>query len=72
MQTEERKQLIRVTVEKLPDFLKQVVILAYYQGLKYKDIADIMSIPVGTVKSRLHTALCKLHEAWASEPALKE
>jgi RNA polymerase sigma-70 factor, ECF subfamily len=72
LQTEERKQLIRATVENLPDFLRQVVILAYYQGLKYKDIADIMSIPVGTVKSRLHTALCKLHEVWVAEPALKE
>ena len=64
--------MIRATVEKLPDFLKQVVILAYYQGMKYKDIADIMSIPVGTVKSRLHTALCKLHDAWSAEPALKD
>jgi RNA polymerase sigma-70 factor, ECF subfamily len=72
LQGEERKQLIRATVENLPDFLKQVVLLAYYQGLKYKDIADIMGIPVGTVKSRLHTALCKLHEAWAVEPALKD
>jgi RNA polymerase sigma-70 factor, ECF subfamily len=72
LQNEERKALIRATVENLPDFLRQVVILAYYQGLKYKDIADIMSIPVGTVKSRLHTALCKLAEAWAVEPALKE
>jgi RNA polymerase sigma-70 factor (ECF subfamily) len=70
LQDEERKQLIRASVEKLPDFLKQVVILAYYQGLKYKDIADIMGIPVGTVKSRLHTALCKLHEAWIAEPVL--
>src|SRR5207247_6061046 len=72
LQDEERKQLIRASVEKLPDFLKQVVILAYYQGLKYKDVADIMNIPVGTVKSRLHTALCKLHEAWVAEPALRE
>lgn len=72
LQGEERKQLIRASVEKLPDFLKQVVILAYYQSLKYKDIAGIMGIPVGTVKSRLHTALCKLHEAWCAEPALKD
>jgi RNA polymerase sigma-70 factor (ECF subfamily) len=68
----ERKQLIRATVETLPDFLKQVVILAYYQGLKYKDIAGILGIPVGTVKSRLHTALCRLHEVWLAEPALKD
>lgn len=72
LQTEERKQLIRATVDKLPNFLKQVVVLAYYQGLKYKDIAEILGIPVGTVKSRLHTALCRLHEAWIAEPALKE
>jgi RNA polymerase sigma-70 factor (ECF subfamily) len=72
VQDEERKQLIRGSVERLPDFLKQVVILAYYQGLKYKDVADILGIPVGTVKSRLHTALGKLQEAWAAEPALKE
>ena len=72
LQTEERRQMIRNTVENLPDFLRQVVVLAYYQGLKYKEIADIMGIPVGTVKSRLHTALCKLQEAWAEEPALKE
>lgn len=68
----ERRQLVRAAVEQLPDFLKQVVILAYYQSLKYKEIADILNIPVGTVKSRLHTALCKLQEAWTAEPALQE
>jgi RNA polymerase sigma-70 factor (ECF subfamily) len=71
VQGEERRQLIRAGVDKLPEFLRSVVILAYYQSLKYKDIADILKIPVGTVKSRLHTALCKLHEAWVAEPALK-
>jgi RNA polymerase sigma-70 factor (ECF subfamily) len=69
---EERRQLVRASVERLPDFLKQVLILAYYQGLKYRDIADIMGIPVGTVKSRLHAALVKLQEAWANVPALNE
>lgn len=70
LQGEERRQLVRASVDRLPDFLKQVVILAYYQGLKYKEVADILNIPVGTVKSRLHAALCKLHEAWSSVPAL--
>jgi RNA polymerase sigma-70 factor, ECF subfamily len=66
---EERRRVVRSAVEKLPDFLKQVLILAYYQGLKYKDIAEILDIPVGTVKSRLHTALTKLHEAWTETPS---
>jgi RNA polymerase sigma-70 factor (ECF subfamily) len=72
LQGEERRQLVRASVERLPDFLRQVVVLAYYQGLKYKDVADILGIPVGTVKSRLHAALVRLHEAWATVPALNE
>jgi RNA polymerase sigma-70 factor, ECF subfamily len=72
LQGEERRQLVRASVDRLPDFLRHVVILAYYQGMKYKDIADILGIPVGTVKSRLHAALVKLHEAWAAIPALNE
>lgn len=72
LQGEERRQMVRASIDRLPDFLKQVVLLAYYQGLKYKDIAKIMRIPVGTVKSRLHTAMCKLHEMWAAEPALND
>ena len=38
--------------------------MAYFQGMKYRDIADALDIPVGTVKSRLHAALVKLTEAW--------
>jgi RNA polymerase sigma-70 factor (ECF subfamily) len=68
---EERRLLIRASVERLPDFLRQVVILAYYQGLKYREIADILGIPVGTVKSRLHAALTKLNEAWSAQPSLQ-
>jgi len=69
---EERREMVRAGVDQLPDFLKQVLILAYYQGLKYTDIAQIMGIPVGTVKSRLHSALVKLQELWATAPSLHE
>jgi RNA polymerase sigma-70 factor (ECF subfamily) len=69
---EECRERIRASVERLPDFLRQVLVLAYYQGLKYREIADILGIPVGTVKSRLHAALNKLHEIWAASPSLYE
>jgi RNA polymerase sigma-70 factor (ECF subfamily) len=68
----ERREQVRAGVDALPDFLRQVLILAYYQGMKYREIADILHIPVGTVKSRLHAALVKLQEAWAETPSLNE
>jgi RNA polymerase sigma-70 factor (ECF subfamily) len=71
-QGEERRERIRASVERLPEFLREVLILAYYQGLKYREIADILGIPVGTVKSRLHAALVKLQEAWNTTPSLYE
>ena len=46
----------------MPETLKQTLILAYYQDLKYREISEILEIPVGTVKSRLHAALAKLQE----------
>ena len=67
-QGEELREDVRASVDQLPDLFRQVVVLAYYQGLKYREIADILDIPVGTVKSRLHAALAKLQEAWIEPP----
>jgi RNA polymerase sigma-70 factor (ECF subfamily) len=72
LSAQERKERVRASVDRLPDFLREVVILAYYQGLKYREIADILGIPVGTVKSRLHAALNKLQEAWSESPSFFE
>jgi RNA polymerase sigma-70 factor (ECF subfamily) len=60
----ERRELVRATVDGLAEHLRSVVVLSYYQGMKYKDIADLLKIPVGTVKSRLHTAVRRLAEEW--------
>jgi RNA polymerase sigma-70 factor (ECF subfamily) len=69
---EERRERVRASVEGLPEFLRQVLILAYYQGLKYREIAEVLDIPVGTVKSRLHAALVKLQEAWSESTSNHE
>ena len=68
----EQAELVRAAVDRLPDLLRQVVLLAYFQGMKYRDIADTLEIPVGTVKSRLHAALVKLTEEWAGMDAVCE
>lgn len=62
LQGEERKQWVRESVARLPEALRETLLLAYHQDLKYREIADILKIPVGTVKSRLHAALSKLQQ----------
>ncbi|GIW82739.1 MAG: DNA-directed RNA polymerase sigma-70 factor [Gemmatales bacterium] len=71
LEGEELREKIRASVDALPEVMKQVILLAYYQGLKYREIAEILGIPVGTVKSRLHAALVKLQKAWR-ELSLRE
>jgi RNA polymerase sigma-70 factor (ECF subfamily) len=58
----ERHEAVRGAVDQLPDALKQVVALVYYQGLKYREAAEVLLIPVGTIKSRLHAAVYRLNE----------
>jgi RNA polymerase sigma-70 factor (ECF subfamily) len=64
LEREERHAWIRQAVDNLPDQLRSALALVYYQGMKYREAADVLGIPVGTVKSRLHAAILKLNEAW--------
>jgi RNA polymerase sigma-70 factor (ECF subfamily) len=64
LQTRDQNQAIRDLVKTLPDFLRQVVILAFFQNMKYADIAEVLGIPLGTVKSRMSAALALLRNAW--------
>lgn len=62
LQAEERQAWVRRTIDGLPEVLKQTIMLAYYQDMKYREIAEALDVPVGTVKSRLHSALLKIAE----------
>jgi len=64
MNTAERAGWLHQTVEQLPAALKDVIHLVYFQELKYREAAEALNIPVGTVKSRMHAAVAKLNEAW--------
>lgn len=68
----ELQQSVREAVEQLPHLHREVVILAYFQGLKYQDIAEVLGVPLGTVKSRLHAALARLADTWKSEESCGE
>ena len=60
----DNQQWVRQEISSLPDHLRSVVALVYFQGMKYREAAEALSIPVGTVKSRLHAAVLKLNQAW--------
>jgi len=60
---EEDSRAVREAIDQLPESLRRVVLLVYFQGLKYREAAEVLSIPVGTVKSRLHTAVARLNES---------
>lgn len=61
-QSAERRQLIRESVACLPEQFREVVTLAYFEGMSYSEIANVLNIPLGTVKSRLHLAIGRLQE----------
>jgi RNA polymerase sigma-70 factor, ECF subfamily len=58
----EEAALIRAAVERLPAGLRDVFELGEVQGLRYQDVGEILDIPVGTVKSRMHAAVQKVRE----------
>ena len=61
---EENGRWVHEAVESLGEPMQQVVELVYYQGMKYREAADVLGIPVGTVKSRLHAAVHRLTGLW--------
>ncbi len=50
-------------VEKLPPLHREVVLLVDVEGFSYKDAADTLGVPIGTVMSRLHRARQQLQKS---------
>jgi len=56
LQRDELQQLVFNTIEQLPEDLKTAITLRELEGLSYEEIAEAMSCPVGTVRSRIFRA----------------
>ncbi|MCH9651238.1 MAG: RNA polymerase sigma factor [Deltaproteobacteria bacterium] len=61
-QTKESQGLVRKAVEELPMEHRMTLILREWEGLSYQEIAEVLKIPVGTVRSRLFNARSMLAE----------
>ncbi len=64
LQRAELAGLVRDTVHTLPPLHREVLLLGYFQRMSYQQIADVLEIPLGTVKSRLHAAVARFSEIW--------
>jgi RNA polymerase sigma-70 factor (ECF subfamily) len=64
MDDAERSRLVQRAVDELPWSLREILLLAYFQRLSYNQIAEALEIPLGTVKSRLHSAVAAFAKKW--------
>lgn len=56
----EEAAMVRAAVAKLPETYRSVLILRHFEGLKLREIAEVLEIPPGTVNSRMAEALSRL------------
>lgn len=59
----ERADSVRRALLNLDETYRSVVVLRHYEGLKFREIAEVLEIPEGTVKSRMAEALGQLHRS---------
>jgi RNA polymerase sigma-70 factor, ECF subfamily len=58
----DRRAAVWSAIERLPEEMRTTLVLQVYEQLKYREVAAILNVPVGTVKSRLNHAMRRLRE----------
>ena len=66
LEKRELREKVQHTVMNMPDNLREILLLSYFHQFPYKQIGDILEIPLGTVKSRLHAAVAHFADRWKS------
>jgi RNA polymerase sigma-70 factor (ECF subfamily) len=64
LEENEASSQVRQVIADMPENLREILILAYFNKFSYKQMAQVLSIPIGTVKSRLHTAVARFVKDW--------
>ena len=65
------RQQVRHCLDDLTELQRQAVTLAYYQGHSYREVADLLSTPLPTVKTRMRDGLIKLRDCLGVEVAAR-
>jgi RNA polymerase sigma-70 factor (ECF subfamily) len=64
-------ETIRKLVAQLPRPFREAIVMREINNLSYREIAEVVGVPVGTVMSRLARARCMLRQAWVAEDGPK-
>ncbi|NQT00712.1 MAG: sigma-70 family RNA polymerase sigma factor [Planctomycetes bacterium] len=72
LQKDETAVRVRRIIADMPENLREILVFAYFNRFSYKQMAEILSIPIGTVKSRLHTAVSRFAKEWKASIGSKE
>lgn len=64
---DDAKARVSAALAELTDEMRTVVVMSIYQGFKYREIAEVLDIPLGTVKTRMFHALRTLKEVLRDE-----
>jgi RNA polymerase sigma-70 factor (ECF subfamily) len=64
MEKRELQEQVHNTVTGMPEHLREILLLSYFHQFPYKQISEILDIPLGTVKSRLHAAVAHFADRW--------
>lgn len=72
LEKDETAAKVAEIIANMPENLREILILAYFNKFSYKQMAQILSIPIGTVKSRLHTAVYRFAKEWKTSVGSKE
>jgi RNA polymerase sigma-70 factor, ECF subfamily len=64
LEKRELQQLVQKTVMEMPANFREILLLSYFHQFPYKQIGEILDIPLGTVKSRLHAAVAFFADRW--------
>lgn len=62
MEREEIAAMVQRALAGLPPEMRQVIVMKEYQGMKFHEIAEVLNIPISTVKTRVYTGLNQLKQ----------
>jgi RNA polymerase sigma-70 factor (ECF subfamily) len=65
MEVSDRQQLVRQALAELSDEFRTALVLKEMDGMSYEEIAEVVEVPLGTVRSRIHRARVELRSKLA-------